>query len=450
MLLRVECGIINVYKLGLWGSPLNMLGLKRFETEGRQSMAFTKLKSTKTGFRLATIPKNTPQGNAMNSTDTRKEFSHSKNNLTSTRPIPSKGPSLAVLKQLAEQGGSGFWEMLGGVFDNLEQGIIIADRSGRVVVFNRLAEQIMGYQANEVVGHRSLWDFCDECDRPPLFRASLSSGNSFPEEEVEMAHKNNESTIVGVKVTALYGQDNRLEGALAVIRSLSEIRERESERKNLVRLAAIGRIISAVAHEINNPLQTVRTSLELALDPRKSAERRRQYLQAADQEINRISQVIGQMRSFYRPTPIEKQPSQLNDRVRSALNLLEKPLREAEVTVLMQLDEALPTVNLIDYQLEQVFLNLILNAIETLPDGGQLTISSQLIEPSRVAISFNTNTSNQHTPQRLEHIFDPLESRRNAGLAIGLSVSREIIHEMGGTVEVSDVSGLTLTVYLPC
>lgn len=362
---------------------------------------------------------------------------------TVSEPLP-----LAALQQMAAKDGSRFWYMLAGVFDGLNQGVIVADRSGQVVIFNKIAEQIMGFEAAEVVGHRSLWDFCEECDRPPLFRQSLSHGESFPEEEVEMTGKDTQHGSVGVKVTALYGPDNCLEGALAIIRSLDEIRQHEQEQKSLVRLAAIGRIISAVAHEINNPLQTVRTSLELALDPRKSPERRHEYLRAADQEISRISRIIGQMRSFYRPTPGEKRSTPLNDKLQEAVSLLEKPLREAGVEIELELEASLPSVNLIDYQLEQVFLNLILNAIEAMPEGGRLVIRSYRAELNRIAVSFRDSAANLEQ-DALERLFDPLESRRNNALGIGLSVSREIISELGGTIEASSGKGTTLTVYLP-
>jgi two-component system sensor histidine kinase AtoS len=352
---------------------------------------------------------------------------------------------LAALQKLAADKGSQFWYFLAEVFDTLHQGVIVADQSGLVVIFNKRAEQIMGYSAAEVLGRSSLWDFCEECDRPPLFRESLSNGQSFPEEEVEMSGRNG---TIGVRVTALYGPDGRLEGALATLRSLDEVRQREKEQKNLVRLAAIGRIISAVAHEINNPLQTVRTSLELALDPRKSTERRRDYLQAADQEISRISRIIGQMRSFYRPTPGEKQATVVNAKLQEAITLLEKPLGEAGVQVEFDLAEHLPEVNLIDYQLEQVFLNLILNALEEMPENSKLYISSRLEETDRIAISFRYKAP-QSGRVELDHLFDPLANRRSHALGIGLSVCREIISELGGTIEATTNGGLTLTVYLP-
>ncbi len=355
---------------------------------------------------------------------------------------------LPALQELAQHEQQGFWELLAGVFDSLTQGMIIADHNGRVVVFNKQAETIMGYQAAEVVGRLSLWDFCEECDKPPLFRESLLSGQSFPEEEVEMNVKDSRRGPVGVKVTPLYGQDGMLKGALATLRSLDEIRAREQERKSLVRLASIGRIISAIAHEINNPLQTVRTSLELGLDPRKTPARRRAYLQAADQEITRISRVIRQMRDFYRPNPGQKRPTDVNATLGEALDLLSKKLLQAEVEVELDLATDLPAVSLIDYQLEQVFLNLILNALETIPHNGKLIISTR-VDHSHVLVAFHDSAEPLH-PNHAANLFDPFAVEGRAGeLALGLSVSHEIIHELGGSIEIQSDGGNTLLVRLP-
>lgn len=362
-------------------------------------------------------------------------------------PPIEMAPSLSALQELARQ-DEDIWELLAGVFDNLSQGIILADRNGRVVIFNQVAEKIMGYRAAEVVGRQSLWDFCEECDQPPLFRESLLHGRSFPEEEVEMYAKDNRRGPVGVKVTPLYGQDGALKGALATIRSLEEIRAREREHKGLVRLASIGRIISAIAHEINNPLQTVRTSLELGLDPRKTPDRRQAYLETADQEITRISRVLGQMRDFYRPNPGQQQPTAVNETLREALALLNKQIEQSGVEVSLELASGLPAVSLIDYQLQQVFLNLILNALEAMPEGGQMFISSRL-EGSNVLVAFHDSAEPLH-PRHAANLFDPFAAHGRGGeLTLGLLVSREIITELGGSIEIQCDNGNTFVVRLP-
>ncbi len=357
--------------------------------------------------------------------------------------------SLAALQQLAHLEGPQFWEILVAVFDNLKRGLIVADRDGRVVVFNQSAQDMMGYRAGEVIGKLSLWDFCEDCNRPPLFPESLLQGRSFLEEEVEMTRKDGKGRPVGVKVTPLYGSGGILIGAMAALRSLDELRAREREHKSLVRMASIGRIISAIAHEINNPLQAVRTSIELGLDPRKSPQRRQEYLQTADHEITRIARVIGQMRDFYRPTPGEKQPTDVTLTLGQALGWLDKKIQQAKVEVDLDLSADLPTVSVIDYQLQQVFLNLILNALEAMPEGGRLTISGRLDPEGTTVLILFSDSAAPTDPAEAVNVFDPFAPHGRVGaLALGLSVSREIITELGGSIEPLD--GNTVVVRLPC
>lgn len=368
---------------------------------------------------------------------------------SSAQPVSDAGLALEVLRNFAQDEGPLFWELLVGLFDSLKQGLILADRTGTVIIYNKAAEHILGYKPVDIINRAALWDFCDDCVRPPLFRDSLKRGQSFPAEEVEMSSKNTDVGSIGVRVTALYAQDGSLSGALATLRSLEEIRQREREHKSLVRLASIGRIISSIAHEINNPLQALRTSLELGFDSRKSAERRQHYLQTAEVEISRITRLIGQMRTFYRPEVTEKKPTDVNKTLQEALNLLEKQIQEAQVEVELKITERLPAVSVVDYQLGQVFLNLILNALEEMPQGGKLWISTELAA-DQVVICFRDNAA-LIDPAHAASFFDPFGStRRQSALALGLSVSREIITELGGTIEILTEGGNTLIVRLPC
>jgi|GEM_PF-2373911 len=353
-----------------------------------------------------------------------------------------------ALQEIAGTQQEQFPEMLLEVFDNLNQGIIVTNRNGRVIVFNKIAQQMMGYSAEEVIGRHSLWDFCDECGQPPLFRESLMNSRSFPDEEVEMNGK--DGTTLGVKVTPLYGhQRGELQGALATIRDLAETRARENQQKSLVRLASIGQLVSAIAHEINNPLQSIRTILELSQNPRKSATQRQEYLETADTEIGRIAHIISQMRNFYRPNPVSKSLTDVNATVLDALSLLEKPLSEAGVEVETRLAPKLPAVPLVDYQLEQVVLNLVLNALETMPKGGRLEVVTSRTQ-NGVSIIFWDNAPRAYTQtgKSSETIFDPFEGSRGS-LSIGLSVSHEIIKEMGGRFDIDISDGTKLTVHLP-
>lgn len=357
-----------------------------------------------------------------------------------------------ALAEFSQREGEEFWPLLSNIFDGIRQGLIVADRRGRIVVFNQTAQKIMGYAASDVVGHCLLWDFCENCDKPPVFQQSLLQGRDFPAEEVEMYAKNS-NLALGVRVTPLYTQAGELQGAWATIRDLDAWRAEERQQRSLVKMASIGRIISAVAHEINNPLQTVRTSLELGLDPRKNSAKRKEYLHTADQEINRIAKIIGQMRNFYRTNLVEKTSTDVNQTLGDALSLLQKPFQQAQVEITLALQPDLPLVWAIDYQLEQVFLNLLLNALEAMPHGGKLEVESRLAAENLVAVIF-TDNAEASASLKIDQLFDPFAGNRSGGLGLGLSVSQEIIAELGGHIEArlceKTDCGHILTVYLPC
>lgn len=368
-----------------------------------------------------------------------------------TPQLASEDVAANALFEFAYNERDDFWPMLRTIFDSVNQGIIVANRYGRVTIFNQKAQQIMGYTTEDVVGRCLLWDFCDSCESPPVFQKSLMEGQCFPPTEIEMYTKDS-SVALGVRVTPLYNKDNELQGAVATIRDLGAWRARKREQRSLVRMASIGRIVSAIAHEINNPLQTVRTSLELGFDPRKSSERRQEYLRTADQEISRIAKIIGQMRKFYRPSAAEEIESDVNEVINDALYILEENLQKAGVEIQTNLAADLPLVQMVGYQLEQVFLNLLLNALETMPKGGKLRVESYRSDLNTITVSFTDNAELKNDIS-IEELFDPFAGNRTDGLGLGLSVSQEIIAEVGGRIEakLTDPSGgYILTVYLPC
>lgn len=347
-----------------------------------------------------------------------------------------KVSSLFALQALAEREGYAFWDLLNEVFDSLPQGTIVTDNSGLVVIFNKAAETILGFEAKDIIGKRSLWDVFEP---PQWLRENLLLNQAFAQEEIKTFSRNGKHISLNIK-PFVHGETKNLQGTLTL---LSEYELVKPECKGLVNLAAVGRIISAMAHEINNPLQAIRTSLELSLDNRKSQARRQEYLQTAETEVSRISRLITQMRNFYRPIPGKSQPSDVHVVLHEALYKLSN---KNEVEIKLNLTPNLPKISLIDYQLQQVFINLISSILETAPQNGQLQIESSWGENNMIAVSFKNNVS-QANWHWTANLFDPFATvGQVAELALGLSVSYEIIREIGGSIELNPNN---LTIHLP-
>ena len=215
------------------------------------------------------------------------------------------------------------------------------------------------------------------------------------------------------------------------------------------KLAALGRLAAALAHEINNPLQAIQSHLELVLDFPLEAGERREFLQIARQEINRLSQLTRNVLNFARPTPGPRRAAVITDLIRQTLALAGKQLQHNHIQVTTDLQPT-PPVFVAAEQLTQVFLNLVLNAAEAVQQAGQLHIAAG-IERDQIVISFSNNGP-AIRPEDLPHIFEPFYTTKPGGTGLGLSISHRLIQQHGGTLiaeNVTETRGVVFKINLP-
>lgn len=363
--------------------------------------------------------------------------------------------SLIPFYDMARDQGPAFWEWLAAFFARLPQGIILTGPDGRVVIFNQAAASFLGYTPAEVVGVMSLGDLCKPStgDRSPAFLDGLEGESSFRAEDIELIARDtgngNIPSTFKAHVCGLYGHKGELLGIFANLGSLNEYRAATRERRTMVRKVSIGKIVSALAHEINNPLQTLRTSLELGLDSRKPYQRRRNYLEVADAEISRISHIIMVLRRFYPSNDNENLSADVNFSIHAALDSLTKDLRQHDVRVRLELSDDLPPVRLIAHQLQNIFLSLTQDLLSTAWPGSSLEISTRRGHFDNIFIVIANVSLHPEVPLGLDP-FDPQASvNREARLALGLSISREIIIEHGGSLEMTGEDNKTFQISLP-
>ena len=230
---------------------------------------------------------------------------------------------------------------------------------------------------------------------------------------------------------------------------ITERKRAEECRLRTERLAAMGRLAAALAHEINNPLQAISSSLELVLDFPLEEEERLEYLQAARREIERLMALTGRVLNFARPPRVEQQPTSAADVVHDALALVSKRLDYSDIRVSLDLPDVLPPVLASSSQLAQVFLNLIINAIEAMPDGGELSISARLAG-EQVEVTF-TDSGPGISPDAIARLFEPFYTTKENGTGLGLATSHSIIQQHGGTLTAGNApgGGAVFTVALP-
>ena len=214
-------------------------------------------------------------------------------------------------------------------------------------------------------------------------------------------------------------------------------------------MSAVGRLTASIAHEVNNPLQSVRNCLHLAGREELSGEEQENYRKLAEDELDRLMSTVQRMLDFYRPGALDRKPTDISDLIERVLALLEKQLSNNNIIVKKHIAKNLPPVNVVNNQIQQVFFNLILNSMEAMSEGGDLEISAKK-EKDNIEISFRDNGPGVPTDLR-ENIFEPFMSSREDGTGLGLSVSYGILTAHGGSLELEsdDGEGACFKVVIP-
>jgi two-component system NtrC family sensor kinase len=223
------------------------------------------------------------------------------------------------------------------------------------------------------------------------------------------------------------------------------------------KLATIGRLAAGVAHEINNPMAIINEKAGLmrdliGLDPEfPEREKLLPLTESILNSVDRCRTITHRLLGFARHMDVGREDTDLNYVVREVVGFLEREAFHRSVEVKLELEEELPMIPSDEGQLQQVFLNILNNALDAVGEGGRVVIRSWIRNHESVAVSFEDNGSGM-SKETLEHIFDPFYTTKGTyGTGLGLSITYGIVEKLGGTIEVESEQGVgtTFKVYLP-
>jgi len=229
-----------------------------------------------------------------------------------------------------------------------------------------------------------------------------------------------------------------------------EIERSQSQLIQAEKMAAVGRLTASLAHEINNPLQAIQNSLHLAAHAGLDEQQRRRFLEMAQTEVNRLIQIVHRMLDFYRPSSAMRRID-INRPVEDALAIASKRLQQSRIQVEARLTPGLPLVKGTANQLTQVFLNIVINAIEAMSEGGTLWVgTAHHAEAGQVVAAFRDNGPGIASEVR-DHLFEPFHTSKATGTGLGLAISYGIVERHNGTIEVESPAsgGTTFIIRLP-
>ncbi len=336
--------------------------------------------------------------------------------------------------------------------ENANDAIVIATITGELAYVNKRSAEISGYGVAKLL-EMNLNDLMhpDELQKVTGRLQKRLAGESAPP-TYETVIVNNSGETVPVEITAARTVWHGQPTDIILVRDITERKQNQAALIQTEKLAIAGRLAASLAHEINNPLQTVIGCLGLAAETLAVGGDASRYLHVGREELQRAARIVAQLRDLQRRSePEEREPTDVGGLLERVLTLSRKQCEEHRVEVVWRPAEDLPPLILVPDRMQQVFLNLVLNALDAMPQGGQLQISATLCsERKEVCVSF-TDSGLGIAPDVLARIFDPFYSTKPDGLGLGLFISQNIVEEHGGCIEVESRlgEGTTFAVWLP-
>ena len=336
--------------------------------------------------------------------------------------------------------------------ENLREVVWIQTADGkRVEYVNPAYEQVWGRPVHELYGNANAWsEAIHEEDRDHVERQWQAIREANFDTEYRVVRPDGSIRWIWDRGSPVYDESGEVSALIGVAEDITERRRMERERLHTERLASLGTLTAGIAHEINNPLGLIALAAHEALADEAPDTHRRCLAEIRD-HVDRCARIIKGMLEFARQGSAERRPVRVGDSIERARDLTQGAARRHRVDVEYELDDEVPAVMANPTQLEQVFVALIVNAVQACYPGGKVSVrTSQSFEGARIVIS---DDGIGMTDEQKSRVFDPFYTTRanEDGTGLGCSTAHGIVSDLGGKIEVESGVGVgsTFTIDLP-
>jgi two-component system NtrC family sensor kinase len=353
-------------------------------------------------------------------------------------------------------------DFLTNLIESSVDGIIVTNTKGDILIFNKGAENILGYKREEVVGKMPIRNIYPpgvakevmEKLRSPDF-GGMGKLTSFP-----IVHRRKDGELIEGDLSAslIYDEQGKEIASVGIFKDLRErlriereLREMQQALLQSEKLAAMGKLTSQIAHELNNPIYGIMNTLELLKTEVPPESKRRRILELSLSETHRLTEMLRNMLTFSKPEEEKRKPINMNDLIDGILLVMDKQMRESNIKVETALEGTLPEIMASTNQMRQVMLNMFKNAKEAMPGGGSLNVRTSR-EDHKILIQIQD--TGVGIPEDLRNkIFEAFFTTKQKvkGVGLGLSVCYGIIKDHGGEIKVEseEGKGTSFTISLP-
>lgn len=365
----------------------------------------------------------------------------------------------------------GIADLTADILTGLVDGVVVTEATGRILIWNRAAEEMTGIAAADAVGKTIASVLIDNPAVIRQIEKTLASGRSYSDYEAELSVRHGPPHPVGLVSSLLEDNNGSPAGVILSIRDQAGVRDLKERMRRSDRLATLGMIAAGIAHEVKNPLVGIKGAAQLMKAELRSADKSKkragaaknqiEYLDVILKEADRLNKVLEGILDFTRLKPLEMKTHNIHSILDRVLLLNEESARKSGVVLIRLYDPSLPDVLGNGDQLIQVFLNIIKNAIEAMPRGGKLTLVTRMSDQftsvqadgkkHRLMVVKVSDTGPGIKQEHLNDVFTPFFTTKDRGAGLGLALSYQIIQEHLGTIRVEsqEKEGTTFSIYLP-
>ena len=346
------------------------------------------------------------------------------------------------------------------ILRSIAAGVITVDKHGYIVTWNKRAEEIVNLRASQVISrHYSEFIKLLQVDLPVreetmrMMEMTAQTGKVFTRSQLCYHTPQGDETYINLSASQLRSEAGDYLGVVVVFEDVTNEVQMKEEVERVSKLAETGQLAANIAHELRNPLSSIKGAAQLLRKelPDQLMAEHGEFLDMIVQEVNGLDRIATEFLEFSRVTPPEMHPLDVNALLTRLLQFMSAYLTDQDVQIVQEFEEDLPELSLDRSQMEQVIKNIVINAVQAMPHGGLLTVTTRRHSQLDIVDIDFTDTGVGIPSNKMDKICAPFFTTKTKGTGLGLAIVRKIVETHGGRLAIRSTpgEGSTFTIQLP-